>query len=439
MNFKFPIKWTGFANKSTHIGLKSANDSNSVYSRIIERTNARTRKDIDNWRQALRSAENFERPRRLLLYNLYDELVLDNHLSSIMSTRKFRMMGQAFKVVDINGQPMDEQTALLQSPWFYKFIDLAFDSIFYGTRLIEFQDPSDTGFNDVVVIPGRHVVPEEGGFLANAYDTTPIPYRDTPLMNFLIEVGGIRDLGLLAKAAPNMLWKKNTMMAWSEYTEIFGMPMRVGKVNSRLTADQERMAQNLKDMGSAAYAVMQEGEEISFIESTKGDAYMVYDKMVERANSEMSKLILGQTMTTDVGANGSKAQATVHQQQGDEIAKADLMFMRNLVNTELFRVLKINGFNFDKCRFVWDVADDITLDQWNIDAGLLLNFEIDKQYFIDKYRVPIIGIKTPAAPADPNPAPTAKGKKGLNILKLHADLYDLYNNKKEDKPEDDCC
>ncbi|MFK5283719.1 hypothetical protein ACI3PL_29500, partial [Lacticaseibacillus paracasei] len=57
-------------------------------------------------------------------------------------------------------------------------------------------------------------------------------YTDEPYSNWCIGVGSKRDLGLLLKLTPLVIWKKNAMGAWAEYIEKFGVPIRVGKTDS---------------------------------------------------------------------------------------------------------------------------------------------------------------------------------------------------------------
>lgn len=227
-------------------------------------------------------------------------------------------------------------------------------------------------------------------------------------------------------------------MAWSEYCEIFGMPLRVGETNTRSAEDMDRMEQNLKKMGSAAYAVMNQGETIKFIESTKGDAFNVYDKNIDRCNSELSKLVLSSTMTTDSGS--SRSQSEVHERVVDSVNQDDLMFIKQLVNDSLFPILIKHGYPLQDCQFEWDEVKTITKDEWEIDAGLNDRFEIDIQYYVEKYGVPITGVKNKAvtAPADPTPKSPKKDNKleaklrANEILSMHLDIHSLYE-------DDKCC
>ena len=61
----------------------------------------------------------------------------------------------------------------------------------------------------------------------------------------------------------------------------------------------------LEKMGAAQYIVTSDGTEIEIKESSRGDAYNVYDRRVDRCNSELSKVVLNQTMTIDDGSDMS--------------------------------------------------------------------------------------------------------------------------------------
>ena len=386
---KYLKQLTRFLNRSTETPQPYRKPSEQVITRLVERYNSRSRKDITSWRNALRQAENKETPRRVLLQNLYDDLVLDNHLSALIQARKLKLLSQKFKLVNKKtGLEEKDKARLLHAAWFYQFLDKVLDAIFLGHTLIQFGDMQNGEFTEVQTVPRRHVVPERGEFLIEQYDINGITYRGTTFMDWLIEVGDANNLGLLSKAAPNVLWKKNAQMAWSEYAEIFGMPIRIGKTTSRSQEDLDRMETMLQEMGTASYGVFQEGETIEFIESTKGDAYKVYDMLVDRCNKELSKLVLGATMVMDDGS--SLSQSEVHERVTKQIVEADKRLVEGVINGQLFTLLNKHGYELGELEFVWDEREELSLaEQWTIDSGLLQSFDIEPEYFANKYHVPV--------------------------------------------------
>lgn len=420
-------------NQSVAVSL-SARQRESVITRIIEQSNYRSRKDIADWRRAINMAENKEMPRRIMLLNLYDDIVLDNHLYAQIQSRVLRVLGLPFKVADnISKKEINDKTDLLLKQWFYKFINFSMQSILYGHSLIQIDSVINNEIDSISLVPRRHVRPELGIYCIKQLDDSGIKYRTPEYSSWLLEVGDSYDLGLLMKAVPNVLWKKNAQMCWSEYCEIFGMPLRVGKTNTRSNDDLDRIESQLQRMGSAAYAVLQAGETVEFIESTKGDAYNVYNQLVERCNSEISKLILGQTLTSDTGKSGTRAQGEVHERVADAITRADIMFIEHVVNDKLIPVLIAQGYPLQNCYFEFVIKQEITALDWTIDSGLLAQFEIDPQYFIDKYSVPIIA-KKETTPKLPSGDSNEDDKKDLSakaefqkIVNLHAAIDKMYN------------
>src|SRR5437764_6568863 len=49
--------------------------------------NYRGKADILTWRNAIKAAENIFNPKRIALYDLYEESLLDGHLSAVISKR----------------------------------------------------------------------------------------------------------------------------------------------------------------------------------------------------------------------------------------------------------------------------------------------------------------------------------------------------------------
>jgi ATP:corrinoid adenosyltransferase len=366
--------------------IKSAN-KDILFSRIIEQTNWRTRQDVDTWRTAIATAENLSHPQRLQLYTLYDEILLDAHVQGLLSQRVNKLLAQKFKIIDSSGNECQVSKLLFESSWFYKFTELALESRWYGHSLIQLWDSSAKGYEQIAVVPRRHVMPERGVVAVTQGDyENGLPYREAPYNDWLIEVGAERDLGMLKVAAPSFIFKKNAMLQWSQYTEVFGMPVRVGKTASRAQVDMERMANNLRKMGSASYAVFQEGESIEFVESTKGDAYNVYDKLIERANSELSKLLIGQTMTADSGS--SRSQAEVHERVADSITESDKRMLQFIVNDQLLPKMAKHGFEVAGCKFEWAVSTDLDA-LWSKTKDALGHYKVDAAWIQQTFGIPV--------------------------------------------------
>jgi phage gp29-like protein len=389
------------------LAIQNANERQRIKSMLIElavKTQNLTKKDIGTWRKAWQMAINAENPRRVRLYEVYTDVDADMHLTGAISQRKNMVLKKAFRLVDASGKEVRQATELLETEWFKDFMNHALDSQFWGHSLIQFGDIITLGgkrmFEQLSLVPRQHVVPELGIILRNTDDDLikGISYRNSNLANWCIEAGKPNNLGLLLKCAPHALSKKNMMAFWDGFGELFGMPMRIGKTISRDPNEISKIEQMLGDMGAAAWGLFPEGTEIDIKESSRGDAFNVYDQRIIRCNSEMSKGILNQTMTIDDGASLSQSQ--VHMQIFQNIIEADADMLRDLINNRLLPFMLMHGFQVQGLRFEWDDSIDYSPEQQkNIEQMLLdAGYEIAPAYFIEKYNIPVGARKTdPAA------------------------------------------
>jgi SPP1 gp7 family putative phage head morphogenesis protein len=375
---------------------------------IIEQTKWRTRQDIDSWRGAIMVAENVIYPQRIFLYTLYDEVVLDGHVEGIIGQRKDSLLAEKFKLVNKDGEPLPEVQAIFENEWFYDFMEFSLSAEWWGHALIQLWDPiKGVGYGSVQLVPRRHVVPERGGVSVLQGDNVNlINYRVPPYSDWTVEVGRPRELGLLKIAAPGFIFKKNALLQWSQYTEIFGMPFRVGKTSSRNQADLDRMGRNLKEMGAAAYAVFQEGESIDFYQpQSTSNASDIYDKLIQRCNSELSKLILRQTMTIEDGS--SLSQSEVHERVMEVLKEADKRKMKFTVN-KLIPKMVAHGLIPEGARFEWEATIDLE-ELWKKVAQALPFFNVDKDWINEMFGIPVEDkpqqLSLPGAEQDTPPDP----------------------------------
>ena len=128
--------------------------------------------------------------------------------------------------------------------------------------------------------------------------------------------------------------------------------------------------------------------EIQFVESGKGDAFNVYDKRIDRANSELSKLVIGQTMTIEDGSSLSQSQT--HLEVFMNLVESDRDFLRDIINNQLIPIMVLHGFPVKGLRFEWDDAVDYTPEQQVAYETMIADrYEVDPSYFADKYNMPV--------------------------------------------------
>lgn len=361
---------------------------------LQQQTDSLTKKDVADWRNAHQIAIDYENPNRCRLYDIYADCILDAHLSGCIAQRKGKVLQKDFRLVSSEGKEDTAATELLQASWFLDFLDLSLDSIYWGTTLIQLGDVVRSDkimrFDGVELVPRKHVVPEYGVLVRNPGDDwrSGIPYREGDIANWCVEAGKPRDLGLLLKCAPACISKKNMLAYWDVFGEIFGMPMRIAKVNGLDDAERARTEAALRDMGAAQYIVTTDGTDIEIKESSRGDAYNVYDKRVDRCNSELSKVVLNQTMTIDSGA--SLSQSEVHLQIFERTTESDAIMCSHIINGRLLPLMVAHGFPVAGLRFQWNNSTSYTpAEQREVERLILEYYNVPGEYFADKYGVVI--------------------------------------------------
>lgn len=383
-------------------------------------TEALTRQDMQDWRGAWQLAINVDSPNRGRLYDIYRDALVDLHLSGCIEQRKGFVLSRSFKLVDSGGNENEEAMHYFEQNWFKQLLKLSLDAVVWGHSLIELGDITTDGdgcicYDGVKLLPRKHVIPEYGRVITDLGQdwTTGLEYRKPPFTDWLIEAGQPEDLGLLLKATTQTIPKKNMFAFWDTFGEIFGMPMRIARTTSRDEKEQDRLLKMLNNSGSKLSMVANMDTEIEFVESGKSDAYNVYDKRIDRANSEISKLIIGQTMTIEDGSSLSQSQT--HLEVFENLVKSDRDMLRDIVNNQLIPRMAKHGFPVKGLRFKWDDAVDYTPEQQVAYEKMISDrYEVAPEYFAEKYSMPVGERRQVSPPPSDDDGLNDKGEKKRN-------------------------
>lgn len=350
--------------------------------------------DLSAWRSACQMAKNFDEPNRLRLYNIYDDVNLDLHLSGTIEQLNGYVKARSFKFIDSKGAENEDAAKIFDQEWFKDLLNYHLDARYWGHSLVQLGDiiTADNGlpaYSEVTLIPREHVIPEKGRVTKMRGDSwkNGVNFREAPFTDWLIECGRKDDLGLFEKAAMQTIPKKYALAFWDTFAEMFGIPIRIAKTSSRDEDERSKMANMMENMGAKAWGVFDESTDIELVESSKSDAYNVYDKRVDRANSELSKLVLLQTMTIDDGS--SLSQSKTHMDVLRNLIESLCDGVRDMVNNKLLPRMVRHGFPVSGLRFEWDDPTDYTPEQQKAFEEMILNhYDVPGKYFEDKYGVP---------------------------------------------------
>ena len=177
-------------------------------------------------------------------------------------------------------------------------------------------------------------------------DGKPIPLYSMIVHRPKLKSGLPTRAGLARLISWCFLLKTYTLQDWAAFLEVFGMPLRVGKYDDTAGhAEKRTLLRAVRDLGSDAAAIIPNNMEIEFVEAKGGTGNAVFGAMTDYLDKQISKAVIGQTMTTDDGS--SLAQAKVHSEVKLDIQKSDARQLAATLNRDLIAPFVALNFGSD--------------------------------------------------------------------------------------------
>lgn len=363
---------------------RTANTAQTIIQNLTIRPVNRSSVDINIWRNAHKSAES-EMENRKPLYELYEDLMVDGHLKSLVEKRAMAITNSEI-IFTKDGKTVDEMLPFINSEAFnYLLKELVMTRI-YGHTLLELQNIN--GIISVNLVDRRHVKPRKGFVVANPTDSNGIPYRELPWSNFLVEAGRPDDFGLLLQAAQYVIYKRGGRGDWADLMQLFGVPFRHAKYNNE--ESRKILEEAMEAMGSSGWAVTPNDASIELVRAEGiSSNSSIFTDFIENCNDELSVLILGQTMTTTDSKNSGFAQGKVHGDVEEEIHKDDMQFVLRILNSKLSPVLINLGLPAEGGEWRFAEHDNLSLqERLNIDNMVNNKVPISVDYWYERYGIP---------------------------------------------------
>ncbi len=145
--------------------------------------------------------------------------------------------------------------------------------------------------------------------------------------------------GLARGAAWPFLFKSFTIKDWAIFCEAYGQPLRLGKYDGGATErDKAILLEAVTNIGTDYAAIVPQSMTIEFVSAQLTGSHELYEKRADWLDRQVSKLVLGQTATTDAIAGGHAVGKT-HDRVRDDIEKADAVQLAATFNRDLVRPL----------------------------------------------------------------------------------------------------
>jgi phage gp29-like protein len=276
----------------------------------------------------------------------------DLHYRSVLSTRKDAITGLEIKVVPASEEKCDMELADAvnrdivknTSAKLYALIRDMLDALAKGFSVSEIiwdtdktpWKPAAYKFRD----PRWFQYDKETG--KTLMLRAPLGNELEPLKPFCFVVhephlisGNQITAGLAFPALYYWMLKSYDVTSWAAFIDRYGYPIRIGKYGKKATEqDRATLKRAVAAIGQDFGAVIPEGAILDIVEPKHAaETSNVYKNMADWVDKQISKLVLGQTMTTDEGS--SRAQSETHDKVRDDIADSDIQQVIETLNTAL--------------------------------------------------------------------------------------------------------
>lgn len=300
-----------------------------------------------------------------LQFELFEEMLQRwPRLAAVEATRRLALTGLDWEILPDPAAPADDpraaetadfcRAALASLDNFRDALDQLAGAIAFGLAVAELV--WDRGrLVDVTPVPYARLLAdphqpwrlrvrvEEEPALGVALDEYPnkwIVHRPRPLPGRQFSAGLLRASALLY-IAQNLSFKD-----WLTYSQIAGMPVRLGRYEPGMSDDDKRRLLDLLDaLGTEAVAVMANNVEVQLLEPRPGEK--PYKPLQDYCNAEVTILWLGQNLTTDVADRGSRAAAEIHDRVREDLLVDDVADESQTIRRDLLAPLVRTRFGHD--------------------------------------------------------------------------------------------
>jgi phage gp29-like protein len=320
------------------------------------------------------------------------QLELDDEVAQAMDTRTEAVISTPWRIEPQNSHVSKWIRAILD-PHVEDLLRGAMEARYYGYSVFEViykQITRGIGIDRISMKPQQWFSPQRDGTLRYFPDdgsggTEGIEV--SPLKFLLVRCNPTYEnpygKALLSPLYFPVTWRREGFGMWLQFLETFGEPIVLGMVTNYEDFVEAMRVQGVRS--TIAWKSVTDTDKVDTINaSTPGEFERLENAIIRR----IQKLILGQTMTSDVGNSGSYAAAAIHNEVRNDKRRADLRLTARAGQDLVNMLCTINRWPAPKfCQ-----ADDSGLELARAQRDHLLSgvltqsgFKLSESYFLDRY------------------------------------------------------
>jgi phage gp29-like protein len=314
---------------------------------------------------------------------LYDELMRDPQVATVISKRVDALVGREWEVK--SGLPDDPESeaaaqlvrdvlgAMRLSQAAGKLSGALLKGVAIGEvmwtlrdgrivpRRIKGRDPRRFAFR----------APEAGGepelrllTRESVIDGVAVPPRKFVVHRFGDEYENPWGLGLGHRLFWPVFFKRQGISFWLQGLDKYSQPTALGKYPPGANDDvKNTLLAALTAISREAGVIVPDGMAVELLEAKRAGTFDAYESLARYMDEDIAKAVLGETLSTQVGASGSRALGEVHNEVRLEIVKADADRLSETLNDGLVQwIVDLNlpgyaGSGLPYPAVWWDVSE----------------------------------------------------------------------------------
>lgn len=330
----------------------------------------------------------------------------DPHLFSLMQTRKNTVLGLDWEIIPYSDEARDQEIAKFVGDILYNLQDFEdamldlLDAIGKGFAVSEIMWAIENGKAVPVALKWRHqkkfcyddldnlrLLTEE-----NMSTGVEIPPNKFVINKYRARSGHASRAGVYRVCLWMYLFKNYTVKDWIAFAEVYGMPIRLGKYEQGTNKeDKDALLQAVLQIGSDAAGIISKGTEIEFVQAVKQDGD-VFKSLAQFCNTEMSKAILGQTLSSDIGDSGSYAASKTHAEVRQDILESDCKGLSKTIRRDLIRPLVLFNFGDDSrlpyIKYHFEKPEDQEKEAKKYETLARIGLPLATEHLYEKFGIP---------------------------------------------------
>ena len=351
------------------------------------------------------------------LQSLYFYMMRDLKIASVVAARKQPLLGLDYKV-DTNNNAFAQ--------WLEANVDMGelinhcASAIYYGVSLsdVSYKVNAHKLQPTFSLISPRYLYAHKDKQLKKTIEHLYVKQGDKKLFinkldpdryvfhKHAIDIGEITDFSVASKLVWYFSLKHIVLAHNLQYFDNVATPPLIAKTSG----DEDELINTLYDLKSASVGVVNTDDIIEYLNISSKADFLAFIEYLDR---QIATFVLGNTLSTGEGKNGSKAQSQTHENRQTEVLHFDARLIAKTLSDYLTRLEALNFGTPQGVKFSFDLKEkkDLTALSEVVKNLTDSGFELDIADIEEKFGFKVVGKKEP----DNSPQNTVPDKENNHV------------------------